>query len=187
MTKPLFSTRLSFRLPASSAIEQRIWSAQVGVLFPYVETRRRELLARLRRRLVIPFEAADGRIVREYEDLELSHITAQVRRSPDARDPAWLLGTLDRLVAVRNSIAHFEPVPAAILHDPRSIDVTATDALLPRSGPDRIEGDGSSHAGQWGVPLTSRIGSLPRESVERTSGLLPFAWLTEAVDRHPDV
>ena len=126
-------------------IEQRIWSAQVGVLFPYVETRRRELLARLRRRLVIPFEAGESADRPRVRGLgtQSHHSTGPAL----AGMPAIRLGCLGRSIdwSRCGTVSHISNrCRRRSCTIPRSIDVTATDALLPPSGPDRIEGDGSA-------------------------------------------
>lgn len=97
-------------------IEHRVWAAQVSVLFPFVEERRRGLINGLGKRLSVPFRPhPDAREITDPRDLELSHIHRQIRSRTDV--PAWLPRAVDTLVGIRNDIAHFEIVPESALLD----------------------------------------------------------------------
>lgn len=101
----------------AEAIGHRVWSGQVGVLFPFVEERRHGLVRRLADRLTVPFRPhpkADE--ILDLRDLELSHIQRQLRWQ-ESTLPPWLIPAIGTLIDVRNCIAHFEPVPESYLDD----------------------------------------------------------------------
>jgi hypothetical protein len=92
-------------------IDRRIWRAQVGVLFPHLEEARTEMLARLRRVLVVPHQTPFGTItdVRDFELGHLLHHARKYRVDPSVR------ARLERLTDVRHRLAHLEPVPFSLL------------------------------------------------------------------------
>lgn len=109
----------SAALAASSAahavdeIRRRIWSAQVGVLLPFVEIRRRELLEQLNGELVGPFRFDNGLVIENVLDLEIGQLEYQLSFRRDSP-----LRTVRLLKTIRNQLAHLEIVDAATLVDP---------------------------------------------------------------------
>ncbi|MGQ9919132.1 MAG: hypothetical protein ACUVS7_17130 [Bryobacteraceae bacterium] len=109
----IHSAALSFRDP-SDDIRRRIWSAEVGVLFPYVENRRQDILKRLAGLLRVPFETRFGEIITDWRDLEIGHIESQIAMHgiPVGGETRRLLR---RLREIRNCLAHQEVVPMELL------------------------------------------------------------------------
>lgn len=98
-------------------VGHRVWAGQVGVLFPFVEERRRSLIDVLGERLVVPYRPyPEAEEIHDRRDLELSHMLRQVRRYP-AGLPTWMTDALSVLVDIRNRIAHFETVPESLWLD----------------------------------------------------------------------
>ena len=95
-------------------IERRLWSAQVAVLFPYLEEQRRLLLNELKRYLQVPFKTRFG-VVEDVHDLELGHIEAQIS---ERNLPLTLHKRehLARLRLIRNKLAHLEALGAELLN-----------------------------------------------------------------------
>lgn len=102
-------------------IEKRIWSAQVGALFPFVEEQRQDLLRRLRRHLYVPFTAPNGGLIEHLEDLEIGHIYWQLKqlRYQGAHETSINLDSLfdqaTMLRQIRNDLAHLKCIPADLL------------------------------------------------------------------------
>jgi hypothetical protein len=103
------------RARGADELQRRIWSAQVGVLLPYVEGRRRELLEGLGGQLTGPFHFDSGLVVSDIRDLEIGQIeyqlTASGRRVPRV---------VRLLKEIRNRLAHLEVVGADLL-DPSEL------------------------------------------------------------------
>lgn len=97
-------------------VERRLWSAQVGVLFPYIEERRQEIVERLSGVLKVPFRKDDGEIVEDLRDLEIGHIEAQIRTVPRIGENTLRL--VRKLRKVRNHLSHLELVPAELVSAP---------------------------------------------------------------------
>jgi hypothetical protein len=97
-------------------IRRRIWSAQVGILLPFVEEQRQDLLARLQGILRVPFRTRFGEEINDLRDLEIGHIESQLltgRRSIDSD----LLRLVRRLREIRNSLSHLETINSVTLED----------------------------------------------------------------------
>lgn len=92
-------------------LEQRVWSAQVGVLFPAIEQRRHELIQELTPYLTVPFQTR-GAVIESLFGLELSHIEWQlVAHQRDGRQDPQLrraLPVVRELKAMRNALAHMQ-------------------------------------------------------------------------------
>ncbi|MGI5861121.1 MAG: hypothetical protein ACOX6T_03580 [Myxococcales bacterium] len=102
-----------FDHPAALALEereqeitQRVWNAELTVLFPLIEERRCALLPQLRPFLRAPIETPTGRI-ETVEDLEIGQIWYQVRHSRlSAATKTRIMG----LANMRRALAHVEPI-----------------------------------------------------------------------------
>ena len=101
-------------------IERRLWRAQIGVLFPFLEEQRLALIESVRGELYAPYVPDDrypNRFVECVADLELTHIREQLRPKQSQFSAQWL--RTDRLKALRDALAHLKPVPY------RDLDVVA--------------------------------------------------------------
>ena len=99
-------------LNSSDHPRERIWAAQITVLFPLIERQRRLLLSAHRTRWQLPYERGDGRQIRRLEDLEIGDMAGQARSGS-------LFGVdrerLNWLRRVRNQLAHNDVVSWATL------------------------------------------------------------------------
>lgn len=94
---------------AKGELTERLWRAQLSVVFPLVERQRQRLLGLLNGKLVFPINAPGGRID-SLSDVELGHLAHydNVRGLPiDLRDRELL----HELVEIRNHLAHLKTVP----------------------------------------------------------------------------
>ena len=94
-------------------LTQRLWSAQVSVLFPWLETQRRQFIRQLWDCLSVPFETSYETIT-DKRDLELAHLEVQLLRRPTGPHTE-ALQHLRQLKRVRNRLAHAEPLERAML------------------------------------------------------------------------
>ena len=91
-------------------VEQRIWSAEVGILFPYVEEKRQELVEELRSVLRVPFVKRTGEVVSDLRDLEIGHIESQLKSMGVIMKPDQMR-LIECLRQIRNHLSHFQLVP----------------------------------------------------------------------------
>lgn len=105
----------------AKAVGDRLWRAEVRVLFPLIETLRRRLIERHRDLLRVPVQVEGRPPILHVEDLELGHLHRQLQGRIGA-NRADLLAALHR---VRNALAHLEPLPEPALLDLlRRLDAT---------------------------------------------------------------
>lgn len=88
-------------------IHKRVRAGQLGIIFPYLERRRNDLIAYYEGWIRFPFETQFA-LVHEPADLELSGIRAAVGKRIDAETRS----RLKTLVDMRNALAHGECVLA---------------------------------------------------------------------------
>jgi len=100
-------------------IEKRVWSAEIGVLLPIIEEKRRGFLERYATVLRVPFETPFGMIT-DVRDLEIGHIDYQIASCRTAIDPD-VRRLIARLRDIRNALSHLTPVPISLLQD-RSVN-----------------------------------------------------------------
>lgn len=93
-------------------IARRIWSAQVEVLFPWVEEKRRELIDQLPGILRVPFTREDGSVIHDVGDLEIGVVYHQLSSATGISSEKRHLARLLR--DVRNSLSHLEPLSAEL-------------------------------------------------------------------------
>ena len=101
----------------SEALSQRLWTAQIAALFPFLERHRRGFIHCYRQLFRLPWPTKLGQI--DYvEDLELNHIADQFRPQSHGglrdvyRFVTWLRD-------IRNELAHLKPASASLLLDQR--------------------------------------------------------------------
>lgn len=97
-------------------VERRIWSAQVGVLFPFVEESRQRIVAELASVLQIPFTTDRGETIEDLRDLEIGHIERQLGGLRHVAKERLL--QIRWLKQVRNALSHLEIVPADVIRAP---------------------------------------------------------------------
>jgi hypothetical protein len=95
-------------------IFRRVWSAEVGVVLPFVEEVRQEILDRLEAVLQLPFTTRFNEVITDLRDLELGHIESQMGLRPSAF-PRDIRELVPRLRKVRNCLAHHDPLTADML------------------------------------------------------------------------
>jgi hypothetical protein len=100
----------------TSAVHRRVWTGQVGVLLPFVEERRQDLLGLLAGVLQVPYRTRFG-VVEDPRDLEIGHIESQLHAVTfSGRND--LLDLARKLREIRNCLSHQEPVAAQQLLAP---------------------------------------------------------------------
>lgn len=92
-------------------IARRVWTGQVGILFPYIEGVRRQFLQRYQHAFRLPQLTARGSI-HDIHDLEIGHIYSQLQQMLASGKDRYLA---ERLTTMRNALAHLECVPMADL------------------------------------------------------------------------
>jgi hypothetical protein len=97
-------------------IERRIWRAEVGVLLPFVEERRRAIIEQFEGAFRLPHYRVDNRNepVREAQDLEIGDIYHQVvhQHVDIGRENRMLVPGLKEM---RDLLAHLQPLPRRLL------------------------------------------------------------------------
>jgi hypothetical protein len=108
-------------------VDHRVWIGQVGVLLPFVEEQRRELLQEIRTLWPALSELPDGRgsTVKDLYDLEIGHLFA-IRNKLRLKLRSEQVNSIRPLRDIRNRLAHLEVVPCQLLEDP-SIAQSARD------------------------------------------------------------
>jgi hypothetical protein len=107
-------------LQASDHPRERIWAAQIAVLFPLVERERQCILDTHRTLWRLPHTRNDGTQIRCLKDLEIGDMAAQARWSGPLEVERQRLNWLRR---VRNQLAHNEVVPWGTLTSPIGIRI----------------------------------------------------------------
>lgn len=98
----------------SAEVWRRIWSAQASVLLPILEEKRIALVRKHRRFIQLPIVTKYDSI-NSLEDVELGHLARQLemnRADSRTRQVAF------KLRAIRNKLAHLEPLPPHLAFDP---------------------------------------------------------------------
>jgi hypothetical protein len=100
-------------LSQSSEIDRLVWRAEVGVLMPYIEEQRQDLLKRYQRSLWVPFTTKNNELIENIFDLEIGHMEYQLSASSDVkREEVNWVSVLKR---ARNCLSHLEPVTSNLL------------------------------------------------------------------------
>lgn len=96
----------------SHELEARIWSAEVGVVFPRIEKVRQRILSKRGKRFRIPYETRSGQRIEDYRDLEINHIRDQLH---ETGAPQGEREAADQLARMRNYLAHLVPLDPSLL------------------------------------------------------------------------
>jgi hypothetical protein len=99
-------------LNGSRFIDNLIWRAEIGVLMPYIEEKRRQLIEQYRAHLKVPFETKFG-VIDEVYDLEIGHVEFLLSRSLALSKRQLLF--VSQLKEARNTLAHLSPVDSDLL------------------------------------------------------------------------
>lgn len=95
-----------------SEIHARVWRGQAGVLLPFIEERRRDLLEYLGNLIVLPYRTQFSEI-RDLNDLEIGHLYSMFGRG--YRIDADAQALIRVLRDMRNKLAHFNPVDCSMI------------------------------------------------------------------------
>ena len=93
-------------------LDARVWRGQAGVLLPFIEERRRDLLEYFGDVIKLPFRTRFGEIV-DAEDLEIGHLHSMFGRVHHIDADAQALIRILR--EMRNKLAHFTPVDGRMI------------------------------------------------------------------------
>jgi hypothetical protein len=101
-------------LSGSRHIDHLIWRAEIGVLMPYIEEKRQQLIERYRSHFKLPHWTNFG-VIEDVYDLEIRHVELLLGRSGViSRHHAKFVSQLKE---ARNALAHLEPVDPDLLLD----------------------------------------------------------------------
>ncbi len=89
----------------SKAVDARIWSAQISVIFPLLEEQRRNILLRIQNQHQVPIKMGET-IIDNLWDLELGQLAYFLKYNKHPLYPSAA-----RLHRIRNSLAHLENLP----------------------------------------------------------------------------
>lgn len=103
-------------------LSRRIWRAQIGVIYPFIEEQRLRIIPQVRGYLHFPINMAFG-IVNDAEDLEVGQLLYLLTGKPIR---PRLRRLLVHLTAMRHALAHLEPVPLPSLFADEVIQPEAT-------------------------------------------------------------
>lgn len=106
-TQQVHSAALAVSQESSQEIYRRVWTAEIGVILPFIEEQRRILLGKLKSDLIVPFETRFGEVITELNDLEIGHIDSQIS-SGDVRVDYGTRIFVENLRAARNALSHLE-------------------------------------------------------------------------------
>ena len=95
------------------ALQRRLWNAEVGVMLPFVEEQRQDILARFAGVLRVPFLTQFGEEITDIHDLEIGHIESQLAHNPAVSYSIRQLIT--QLRKIRNGLSHLESLDPALL------------------------------------------------------------------------
>ena len=120
LAEELSRCRLEPMLVSDKHPRERVWAAQIAVLFPIVERHRQRMLKSHGTLWRVPYLRKDETVVRRMQDLEIRDMERQARANGmigvDRRRLNWLR-------RVRNQLAHNEVVPWATLTSPTGVDI----------------------------------------------------------------
>ena len=111
---------LSRIVDAKEYAGERIWAAQVSVMFPVLERERRYLLGAYRSLWQLPHTRKDGREVQSLEKLEIGDMVHQAQHIRALKSELPRLRWIHR---VRNALAHGEPVTWGTLMSPVALEI----------------------------------------------------------------
>lgn len=90
-------------------LQRRLWSAEVAVLYPYIEEQRQIILNHLNKFLSVPYITRFGEVINDIKDLEIGHIEAVLSNSNSFSDRR-MLNRISDLRKMRNDLAHLIPI-----------------------------------------------------------------------------
>ncbi|MCC6265483.1 MAG: hypothetical protein IT169_18060 [Bryobacterales bacterium] len=96
-----------------SEVDRRIWRGQVGILFPFIEERRIQIIDRIKTQIPLPVITPCDEVFNDYADIEIGLLATLVRDNYSINyDIRKLVATLRHM---RNRLAHLEKVSAEVL------------------------------------------------------------------------
>ena len=102
-------------------LNQRLWRAELAVLYPLIEEKRQLIIHKLNETLQVPFVGSSGETIKNVKDLEIGHIHAQLQMK-NVRYLDAYRKQVAKLRILRNALAHLECAPTDILEDLRFLD-----------------------------------------------------------------
>lgn len=90
-------------------LERRLWSAQLGVIYPYIEEQRQIILKHIKKFISVPYTTRFGDEISDINDLEIGHIEAILSNNSSFSDRRMLKRISD-LRKARNDLAHLTPL-----------------------------------------------------------------------------
>lgn len=94
-------------------INRRIWTAQIGVLMPFVEEKRQQLISDLKDLLIVP-HSAGYKVISDVRELEIGHIHYQANNGFFTINE-HTKRLITRLRDIRNCLSHIEALSPELL------------------------------------------------------------------------
>lgn len=105
-------TSLGAFLLGSRFLNRLLWKAEIGILMPYIEEKRQELIEQYRRFLKLPYYSKYG-VINDVYDLEIGMLELLLNQSH--APSKTILGFITNLKLARNQLSHLTPVDSSVL------------------------------------------------------------------------
>ncbi len=83
-------------------LRRRVWRAEVGVIFPFIEEKRLQLVQLLKPHIKLPISTPSG-VIKDPADLEIGQLRHYARGVVLSHRTRWIL---NKLVGIRHALAH---------------------------------------------------------------------------------
>jgi len=101
---------------AEREIRRRIWSAQIGVLLPFIEEKRAEIIENIGQKIKPPFRIRTCETVQDINDVEIGQLPILlINHGIRVEQKAWRV--INLLKFIRNSLAHLETLAPDTIHE----------------------------------------------------------------------
>lgn len=106
----------------SRELQQRVWSAEVGVVLPRIEELRQQLIDRYSSRFRMPYRTRFNQIIDDVRDLEIGHVCDQLQTISAPREDRYAAAQLTKM---RNRLAHLETLDEPSIRGFRTVAAAA--------------------------------------------------------------
>jgi len=96
-------------------IKQRVWRAQLRVLYPFVEEHRQKIITKYTRLIKLPHTRRDGSKVGSLPEMEIGDIKVNLDQNRREYKHRMLKDFIRNLWVIRKTLAHLDVVPAKYL------------------------------------------------------------------------
>ena len=110
--KPTPHTSFGAFLLGQRFLNRLLWKAEIGILMPYIEEKRQELIEQYRRHVRLPYYSKYG-VINDVYDLEIGIL--ELLLSQTGVLPRNVLDFISNLKLARNQLSHLVPVDSSVL------------------------------------------------------------------------